>query len=329
MPVPVENNPKVCFVIAPIGSEGSVERKHSDDVFLYIITPVIMEHGYKAIRADHISRPGNITFQIIQYLVQSELVVADLTGQNPNVFYELAIRHAARKPTIHLIKEGERIPFDVVTYRTIKFDPTVMASVARCRDELSKQLQAIEEQSSAVDNPVSMALDLQGIYKSEEFLTSIQDAIRISLLSDDVVSKLVNAISQGNTGRTEERVAQVLDAVADQTAERVREANVLTIDSSPLVGFRSGLEEVWQVSYNRYRTVSALLNALWVTLSSTSADIPAFTYGERWVLRDASSGKIFNELGSSWAKESDVLFDNRSLKDVGTLPGMTLEAIPY
>jgi len=50
------------------------------------------------IRADKISEPGIITTQIIGHIVDAELVIADLTDKNPNVFYELAIRHAIRNP---------------------------------------------------------------------------------------------------------------------------------------------------------------------------------------------------------------------------------------
>jgi hypothetical protein len=61
-----------------------------------IVAPAAEACGYDTIRADQIAKPGIITSQVIQHLLDDPLVVADLTGWNPNVFYELAIRHAIR-----------------------------------------------------------------------------------------------------------------------------------------------------------------------------------------------------------------------------------------
>src|SRR5437016_10492301 len=94
-----ESEEKTCFVISPIGDEGSEVRRRSDQVLKHIVRPAARKCGYSSIvRADQMSKPGLITAQVIQCLVNSNLVVADLTGHNPNVFYELAVRHAIRKP---------------------------------------------------------------------------------------------------------------------------------------------------------------------------------------------------------------------------------------
>src|SRR5262245_11520148 len=104
------SNSKSCFVIAPIGKENSPERRRSDQVFKHIISPAAAACGYEAIRADNLSKPGLITSQIIEHLVTDQLVVADLTGHNPNVFYELAIRHVVKKPVVQIIQITESIP---------------------------------------------------------------------------------------------------------------------------------------------------------------------------------------------------------------------------
>ena len=105
---------KICFVIAPIGEPDSDTRRRSDQVLRHIIRPAVETKGYTSIRADEISEPGIITSQVIQHVVDAPLIVADLTERNPNGFYELAVRHAIRKPFIHIIDKGESIPFDVV-----------------------------------------------------------------------------------------------------------------------------------------------------------------------------------------------------------------------
>src|SRR3974390_1966415 len=113
------NQEKICFVICPIGDENTPIRKRSDQIFKHIIEPAVKEDGYKCLRSDHIPSPGLITSQVIEHLINSDLVIADLSGHNPNVFYELTIRHAIQKPFIQLIERGEKIPFDISGLRTI------------------------------------------------------------------------------------------------------------------------------------------------------------------------------------------------------------------
>lgn len=96
---------KICFVISPIGEEGSEVRERSDQILKHIITSSVEQLGYTIIRADKIAEPGIITTQIIEHIVDAKLVIADFTDKNPNVFYELAIRHAIRKPLVQMIKK--------------------------------------------------------------------------------------------------------------------------------------------------------------------------------------------------------------------------------
>ena len=118
-------------------------------------------------RADHISEPGIITSQVIQHIVEDPLVIADLTDRNPNVFYELAIRHAIRKPLVQIIKKGEAIPFDVAGTRTIHVDHHDLDSVEEAKNEIVKQIKSVEKDASQVDTPISVALDLQLLRQSE------------------------------------------------------------------------------------------------------------------------------------------------------------------
>jgi hypothetical protein len=114
---------KTCFFIGPIGFEGSEERKHSDLVLRQLVEPALRS-DLTVVRADEIDDAGMITTQIIEYLSKSGLVVADLSFHNPNVFYELALRHACRKPVIHIIRKSDRVPFDISQSRMIQIDTT-------------------------------------------------------------------------------------------------------------------------------------------------------------------------------------------------------------
>lgn len=158
---------RICFVIAPIGEAESETRKRSDQVLKHVISPAATACGYKAVRADQISEPGMITSQVIQHIVEDPLVIADLTDRNPNVFYELAIRHAIRKPLVQIIKKGEQIPFDVAGTRTIHVDHRDLDSVEEAKKEISSQIQALEKDSSKLETPISVSLDLQMLRQSD------------------------------------------------------------------------------------------------------------------------------------------------------------------
>ncbi len=158
---------KTCFVIAPIGESESETRKRSDQVLKHIIRPATAACGYKAIRADEIDKPGIITSQVIQHVVSDPLVVADLTDTNPNVFYELAIRHAIRKPLVQIIKKGERIPFDVAGTRTIYFDHHDLDSVEAAKNEIIDQIRSLEKSPGDLETPISVSIDLQTLRQSD------------------------------------------------------------------------------------------------------------------------------------------------------------------
>ena len=159
---------RTCFVIAPIGDENSETRKRSDQVFKHVIKPAASECGYKAIRADEISEPGIITSQVIQHVVEDPLVIADLTDRNPNVFYELALRHTIKKPLVQLIRKGDGIPFDVAGMRTVPVDHHDLDSVEESRSEIVAQIKAAEKKKpEQIKTPISVSLELQQLRQSD------------------------------------------------------------------------------------------------------------------------------------------------------------------
>lgn len=157
-----------CFVISPIGDSDTDVRERSDKVFNYVIEPPVDEFGYSPVRADQISEPGIITSQIIEYVVEAPLVIADLTGSNANVFYELAVRHAYQKPLIQLIQEGENIPFDVAATRTIQLDIEDIESVEKAKTEIQEQIESIESEGRDFENPISVASNLRDLRESSD-----------------------------------------------------------------------------------------------------------------------------------------------------------------
>jgi len=122
LPVTPKRRKKKCFVISPIGMEGTPVREHADDVFDYIIKPAMDRCGVDAYRSDHLDRPGKISDQMFDALLKDDFCIAILTGYNPNVFYELAIAQAAGRPVIMLMEKGNDLPFDIQDLRCVYYD---------------------------------------------------------------------------------------------------------------------------------------------------------------------------------------------------------------
>lgn len=170
-----------CFVISPIGEDASQTRRQSDLVFEYIIIPALLESGFEKAnihRVDKSDRPAHITTEIIGNLVHYDLVIADLSELNANVFYELGIRHAFKKPCILISDWKNRPPFDVSGTNVIRYVHDDVASHLACRNRIKAQVTDIRLTDS-VSNPVTVALGFE----------------RLSEDGDDV-SKLIVSLSE-------------------------------------------------------------------------------------------------------------------------------------
>ena len=247
---------KVCFVISPIGDEDSETRKRSDQVLKHIITDAVKQLDYEVIRADKISEPGIITTQIIQYIVDSELVIADLTERNPNVFYELAIRHATRKPLVQLIKKGETIPFDVAATRIIQFDIHNLDSVASAKEEIILQIQSLELGKGEVNNPISASFDLKMLKESnneeDRSIADVLEAISDLRLAITSVDKKVHNAELSKSVLADEN-KKLIDTIS-RIEERFENQSRRKRRFHPMM-----LEELMHIGLKNYDNVGFLL----------------------------------------------------------------------
>ena len=129
---------KKCFVVSPIGDAGTDIRKNADQLYQHIIKPVCEKCGFAAQRVDEFNTSNSITQEILDALNDYDLVIADLTGHNPNVFFEIGYRTKIQKPIIHLKRKDETIPFDVSSIRTFEYDLTDLDMVTATKDRLEQ-----------------------------------------------------------------------------------------------------------------------------------------------------------------------------------------------
>ncbi len=170
-----EDTAKRCFVIGPIGTKGSPERKDADWLLRGIIEPVLTNDpfNYLVQRSDKIAEPGNISDQVIEAVMNADLAIADLTGANANAFYELAIRHMARKPVIHVAPEEQKLPFDIKDYRAIFYSREEYSDFEKAKADLAEQVEAIENPDYQPSNPITKALGVIELERSGEPLEKL------------------------------------------------------------------------------------------------------------------------------------------------------------
>jgi hypothetical protein len=106
---------ETCFTIMPFGG-------WFDTYYETVYKPAIEAAGLRACRADDLYRPGTIVNDIWMYTQQAKIVLADLSGKNPNVFYELGLAHALAKPAILVTESMEDVPFDLRALRVLEYD---------------------------------------------------------------------------------------------------------------------------------------------------------------------------------------------------------------
>jgi hypothetical protein len=114
----------LCFVLMPFGRKTDAAGRvtNFDSVFKKIIAPAVEQAGLEPIRADEEKIGGTIHKPMFERLMLCHYAVADITGANPNVFYELGIRHALRPASTAIVfLEGTVIPFDVALVRGISY----------------------------------------------------------------------------------------------------------------------------------------------------------------------------------------------------------------
>ena len=113
-----------------------------DALFEDVIEPVADGMGLKAYRAVDVYKPGIILQDIIRGIAEAEVVIAEITPPNQNVFYELGYAHALGKTTILLAERGKELPFDIKSYRCIIYDNTIQGK-KDVENQLRKHLTSI------------------------------------------------------------------------------------------------------------------------------------------------------------------------------------------
>jgi hypothetical protein len=139
-------NEEFCFVLMPFSEELS-------GVYQGAIKPAVESQGLKCIRADEVEDPGNLIKRTIEYIRKAKLIIADLTGKSPNVFYEIGIAHSFGNNTIMIAQDIKDVPFDVHAYHVILYENTIVGG-NKLRRGIEKKIGSLPKWSISSNNPV-------------------------------------------------------------------------------------------------------------------------------------------------------------------------------
>lgn len=204
-------NQKKCFVICPIGEENSLIRKNSDKLFDFLLYPICKELNFECIRADKENNTNSITSDIINHLKNDDLVIADLSEYNPNVFYEVGFRKALGLPIIHIKNKSTTLPFDVHNVRTIDFSFDI-SEAEYAKEKIILTIKSLNFKSTQGKEPTTIdVLNLNQQYL--ELLYVIQDDIKyikehIKQNNTEAVSVLADKLANSNKLSTDELLIQ-------------------------------------------------------------------------------------------------------------------------
>lgn len=146
---------KTAFVVMPFSKTTSKTEAQWTEIFDHMFKPAFVDCGYICERAKPMT--GGLLESIVEHLSQSTVVLADITDHNPNVFYELGIRHALKKGTI-IVSLGGDPPSDLRGLWYLQYG-TGPSEVSQFKAEIKRIVATIETQPDKPDSPVSAYLE--------------------------------------------------------------------------------------------------------------------------------------------------------------------------
>lgn len=151
---------KKCFVLMPF-AEAYLE------VYQEVYKPVCERNGIECWRVDEIARPGSITRDIVEGILDADIIIADLTSRNPNVFYEVGIAHSVGNKTIMTAQSLTDVPFDIANYRVLIYEQTIAGSKKLSRD-LERAIQELLAALDRTNNPLQEVLSQRATLGSRQ-----------------------------------------------------------------------------------------------------------------------------------------------------------------
>lgn len=162
--------PKNCFVIMPFGG-------WEDDYYTRIYLAAIESAGLKPHRADDLFRPSTIINDIWEFTKNADIILAVLTGRNPNVLYELGLAHAIGKPAILVTETMDDVPFDLRSLRIIEYDKNVPDWGDALKNSIEQSIKEVVK--SPLKSVLPTFLEIDETQKSEPISTHEKEILEL------------------------------------------------------------------------------------------------------------------------------------------------------
>ncbi|KAF6636532.1 hypothetical protein H6F38_04640 [Paenibacillus sp. EKM208P] len=176
---------KSCFIVMPISDAEGYEKGHFSRVYEHIIKPACELAGFEPIRADDVKHTNAIILDIIKKIIEADMVVCDLSSRNPNVLYELGIRHAFNLPVVLIKDTITPRPFDISALRDVPYDPSLrIDTVSIAINAVSEALKETFEQKGKDTNSLVELLGVQSAKLPEPKTISGETSILLNAIDD-------------------------------------------------------------------------------------------------------------------------------------------------
>lgn len=247
----VTDENKNCFIITPIGNDTGPERRFADGITNAVLRPVLEEYNLVPVVAHEISATGSINDQVIQHIYEDKLAICNLTGLNPNVMYELGVRYTMRKHTILICEDGTRLPFDIISERTIFYKNDIAGSI-ELRNNLKEMIEGIDFDDLPI-NPIFRVLDFDkamGNVKDQDaesaIIEKLQEVLHNHSASQAVepVSPFEVAIIERSDGVrfTDESVNNFITTLLNDSKQQVYPSKILWFKSQQGLVLKYGMK---------------------------------------------------------------------------------------
>lgn len=187
---------KICFVIMPISDHPNYPKGHFTNIYEQVFKPAIEEAGFISKRVDEDKISSDIMTKILEGVTKSEMAICDLSSRNPNVMYELGLRHAYGKPVVLICDNKTERIFDVAGINTVTYkSERLYEDVIEARNDVKEAIISTEKNPHSILNFAK--IQAAELHTSENI--DDNDYLKIMLMS---IMNEIEGIKQANVNGT-------------------------------------------------------------------------------------------------------------------------------
>lgn len=157
----IDKDRPICFVVMPISDVDGYDTGHFGRVYDHLLKPAIVDAGFRPVRSDDTAKTDYIVVGVVQRVVNSEMVLCDYSARNPNVMYELGIRHAFNRPVALIRDTRTDKVFDIQGLRYTEYDSSLRIDTVQ--KDTARISAAIRETANAQTDGFNSVVQLAGL----------------------------------------------------------------------------------------------------------------------------------------------------------------------